>query len=376
MRNPAIWRLATLVLAATLAIVTMTPWQPPAPIQAAPTVNLMTTTELPPPSPVPGQFMPFGLDDLHSGFPTVTKLSDGRLRLMWRRGSAHASADGRIMTSVGDSSGRNWSEPQQVSVDGGGDIRDPHLGPSGLSTVDGEVFLTYFVSVNGAPTGARVARSTDGGETFGPSVRIDPNYPWAAISSPVIKVGGKLWTSFYARQTTNPAEAQSAYAAWSNDNGATWASVRIAIGAPGNDFQEPWTVAGANGSVVFIMRDGSWNSLATRSINASGAWSAVARNVLPNATGNSASVRAANGRIYLVYRDTVTRAAKLASSGDNGVSWLFERELMPRPAGSTSAIGMSYGHPIEVGAGQAGRIFCPVGMERSDTDSRLYLGWL
>lgn len=322
-------------------------------------------------APVPGIFTPFGLDQPHAGFPTATQLADGRIRLMWRHGSSHASVDGEILTSISDTTGANWSPPTHVAVDNGGDVRDPHLGPSGLSQVNGDVFLTYFVSVAGVPTGARVARSTDGGETFQPSVRIDPGYPWAAISSPVVSINGKLWTAFYARQTGETVD--SAYAASSVDNGATWSTVRIAIGATGNPYQEPWVVAGNNNTAVFIFRDGTWKSLASRNINAAGVASPVYRNVLAGATGNSASVHASNGLIYTVFRDTTTRAAKLASSADNGVTWKVERELMPEPAGATSTIGMSYGHPIELGNGY---IFCPLGMERSDTDSRIYLGYL
>ncbi|HZA71486.1 MAG TPA: exo-alpha-sialidase [Propionibacteriaceae bacterium] len=337
----------------------------PASTQPATTVSIMSV-------PVPGVFQGVDFGTGHNGFPTVTELPDGRLRMMWRHGSGHASADGEILTSVGDPSGADWSEPERVIVDNGADIRDPHLGPSGLSTIDGEVFLTYFVTVNGVPSGARVARSADGGETFGPSVRIDPGFPWAAISSPVIKVNGKLWTAFYAKP---PGESiESAYAAWSVNGGQSWSTVRIAIGMSGNPFQEPWAVAGANNSVVFVMRDGSWRSLATRSIDAAGAWAPLTRNVIANATGNSASVRASNGRIYLVYRDTVSRAAKLASSEDNGVTWTVERVLMVKPAGAAvGSVGMTYAHPIELGQGY---LFCPVGMERGDGDSRLYLGFL
>ncbi|HET9144061.1 exo-alpha-sialidase [Actinophytocola sp.] len=367
-------------LAASLAalIMMVAPWHS-APTDTSPLVTVqaasvagMTTPVAP--APVPGQYRAFGLDGDHSGFPTVVRLADGRLRMMWRHGSAHASADGEILTSVSTDNGDSWSTPTHVTVDNGGDVRDPHLGPSGLSAVGGDVFLTYFVSVNGVPSGARVARSTDGGATFGPSVRIDPNMPYAAISAPVVKIGARLVTGFYGRKVGETTD--SAYVAWSDNNGASWSTNRVAIGDPGsnNPFQEPWVV-GTGNTAILIMRDGSWKSLAVRSWDmAANVWSPIYRNVLPNATGNSASVYASNGRIYTVYRDTATRAAKLASSGDKGVSWVVERELMPMPAGSTvDAVGSTYAHPVELGPG---RIFCPLGMERSPTDSRLYLGWL
>jgi hypothetical protein len=325
----------------------------------------------PAPGYVPGRFDPFPYGDKHSAFPTIARLADGRFVAMWRRGSAHISDDGEILRSVSDPDGRNWSEPTHVVVDNGDDVRDPHLGPSGLSTVNGELFLTYFVSVNGKPSGARVARSTDGGETFEPSVRIDPGYPYAAISAPVVRSpNGKLWTGFYGRQ--NGETVDSAYAAWSADNGKTWGTVRIAIGASGNPYQEPWAVI--NGStVLYVFRDGP-SALASRSVPESGSgWSAVHNDVLTSATGNSAMTRASNGRVYLVYRHATTRAAMLASSTD-GVSWSVERTLMDKPeTAAASSVGMTYGHPFEPAPGHLGVL---LGMEFSNTESRLFLGFV
>lgn len=334
-------------------------------IQSAKTQSGVSMTA-PTIAPTPGVFTPLGLDSDHAGFPTATVLPDGNLRVMWRHGSQHIS-DGEVLTSLSTDDGRTWTQPEPVVVDGSSDFRDPHL-----ATVGADVFLTFFVSVDGAPTGARVARSTDGGTTWEPSVRIDPDMPYAAISSPVIQVGGKLWTGFYGRK---PGEAvDSAYAAWSTDSGQTWSTVRIAVGYAGNPYQEPWTVEGNNGTVVYIFRDGTWRTLATRVFDTTaGKWAPATRGVIANATGNSSAVRAADGGIYLVYRDTQTRAAKLAVSTNNGAGFTLVRELMPKPAGATSAVGMTYAHPIQLGNGY---IFCPLGMERSNTDSRIYLGYL
>lgn len=352
-------------LIAGLAVVT--------PAAATTTVSSMTAPAFTPPvpAPVPGRFEGFPYGSEHSAFPTVTRLSDGRLLAMWRHGSAHISDDGEILRSYGDPTGRDWTEPEHVAVDNGGDARDPHLGPSGVAAVNGDVFLTYFVSVAGKPTGARVARSTDGGQTFEPSVRIDPGYPYAAISSPVVRSpNGKLWTGFYGRQ--NGETVDSAYAASSTDNGKTWYTIRIAIGAAGNPYQEPFAVVNGT-TVVFIFRDGP-SALASRSVPESGSgWSPVRNDVLTNATGNSATFRGSDGRLWTIYRQPTTKAAMLASSGDNGATWRVERELMPKPAGATSSVGMTYAHPIELANGYA---FCIMGMERNNNDSRLYTGYL
>jgi hypothetical protein len=286
--------------------------------------------------------------------------------MMWRQGADRVSYDGRLYTAVGDPATGEWSSPRLVQVDGGPDIRDPHL-----STIGVNVWLTYFVSdPNITPTGARAARSSDGGATFSPSVRVDPHLPYAAISSPIVKVGDKLMTGFYGRQAGEPVD--TAWAAWSTDNGQNWASKRIANGIGGkHPYSEPWVVTDGT-TAVYLFRDAG-DAIATRSTpDGGGRWSPEPRSVITKATGNSASVWSKNGRIYTVYRHTMTHAAMLASSTDGGKTFNVERELMPAKT-STSSIGMTYAHPVELGAGH---IWCPLGMERSDGKSRLYLGYL
>jgi hypothetical protein len=291
--------------------------------------------------------------------------------MVWRQGASRTSYDGRLYTAVGNPASGKWSPPSLVQVDVGpdGDVRDPHL-----STIGGDVWLTYFVSdPNHTPTGARVARSTDGGATFGLSVRIDPNLPFAAISSPIVKVGGKLMTGFYGRQTGET--VNTAFAAWSTDNGQSWSSNRIANGLtakPPIPYSEPWIVTDGT-TAVYLFRDGEWNAIAMRSTPDGGAtWSQVRNSVITNATGNSASVWPRDGRIYTVYRHTVTHTAMLASSTDGGRTFNVERELMPASS-KMSQFGMTYGHPVEL---DAGHIWCPLGMERSDGEGRLYIGYL
>src|SRR5262245_64926004 len=100
------------------------------------------------------------------GTPRRPGWRDGTVRIVWRQGSSRMSNDGQLYTAVDNPASGTWSSPSllHVDVDQGGEVRDPHL-----STIGGDVWLTYFVSVtNGTPTGARAARSTDGGTTFGP----------------------------------------------------------------------------------------------------------------------------------------------------------------------------------------------------------------
>ncbi len=348
--------------------------------QPAPSGQSRYTAAQPAPvhaAPVPRQFAPLGIDQgAHAAFPAATRLPDGRVVLMWRESDGHLDLDGgRIMRSVGDPIAGTWSAPSEVVVDGGETGVTPHTGPAALSYVDGRLWLTYFFWHNGLPSGARVTYSTDEGATWSPSVRVDGGRPWAAISSPVVKANGRLWTAFYTSDTASTADPESAYAAWSTNNGDTWTSARIAVGAAGNDFQEPWVVAGSNGKVVFLMRDGTWRALASRTVDAAGVWSPLNRSVITSATGNPATVGASNGRLYLVYRHTVTRDAMLAESRDNGVTWQVDPvPLLRAPANlGQGSLGMTYAAPVELGPGL---VWTPIGLEQSLDASRIYTGWL
>lgn len=321
-------------------------------------------------APVPGQFKPSGLNHSpHAGYPTSTRLADGTVRIVWRQGTSRMSNDGQLYTAVGNPASGTWSSPSllHVVVDLGGEVRDPHL-----STIGGDVWLTYFVSVtNGIPTGARAARSTDGGATFGQSVRIDPDLPSAAISSPIVKVGSKLMTGFYGRRAGE--NVDTVWAAWSTDNGQHWDSNRIAndIGK-GHAYVEPWVVTDGT-TAVYLFRDVAKNAIATRSTpDGGGKWSPAPRPVITKATGNPSSVWSSNGRIYTVYQHTETHAAMLASSSDEGKTFNVKHELMSADS-SPSSVGTTYAHPVELGTG---RIWCPLSMEGSDGKSRLYVGYL
>lgn len=361
-----------LVLVGACATAAAIPYPGPS-APTAPTARGATTTQ---PAvtfaPVPWDFQPIGIDTApHSGFPTTARQADGQVRMVWRDSTGHLDRDGRVMTSVGDPTTGVWTPPTEIILDTSVPGRD--MRPGALSTVDGVLWLTYFWWQDGALSGAMAASSTDNGVTWGNSVRIDI-HPWAAISSPIVKANGKLWTAYYTNAVANTTDPESAYAAWSTD-GVTWTSARIAVGATGNEFQEPWVLAGSNNTTVFVLRDGSWKSLASRSVDTAGTWSALNRNVIPNATGNSASVRATNGKIYLVYRHTVTRDAMLAVSTTNGVTWTPNpTPLLRAPSNlGTGSVGMTYAAPIDLGDGM---VWCPIGMERHLDASRLYGGWL
>lgn len=323
--------------------------------------------------PVTREFDGLGLETSpHAAFPAATRLPDGRVLMTWRESAGHLATDGVTMSTVGDPLAGTWSTPTELTLDTSSPTRD--MRPAMLSTIDGVVWLTYFYWENGTPSGAFVTKSTNGGVSWSPSVRVDGGRPYAAISSPVVKVAGRLVTAWYGR---NAGEAvDTAWVSWSTNGGASWATNRIANGIGANHaFPEPFALARGN-TLMVLMRDGSWSGLGMRTSPDGGVtWTPNVVHILDNATGNPAATWTSNGNIYLVYRHTVTRDAMIAVSKNSGASWQAEpAPLLRAPANlGAGSLGMVYAAPVDLGDG---RVFCPIGMERSLTSARIFTGWL
>lgn len=322
--------------------------------------------------PAPRDFQPLPLGDSpHVAFPATTRLPDGRVRMIWRESSGHLASDGRVMTSVGDPAFDAWSTPTEVVLDTSGPTRD--MRPGALTTIGGWVYLTYFFWENGAPAGAYVVESRDGGASFGTSSRVDGGRPYAAVSSPLVVIGNKLIVAWYGRE---PGESiDTSWLATSTNGGVTWSQLRIANAIHlGKAHNEPWPLARGN-TLVVLYRDDNWFGMAARVSPDAGATWGPSLHIIDNATGNPASVWAPNGAIYVVFRHTGTRDAMLAVSRNAGASWQTDPVPVLRAPANLPAdsVGMTYAAPVVLGDGQ---VWCPIGMERSLDSSSLYGGWL
>lgn len=374
-------RLAAMVAAAAItfgtsaaaASIPFTPQPTPAPQQSR-----YVAAAQPPAAqfaPVPREFTPLGLDSgAHAAFPAATRLPDGRVVLMWRESDGHLDLDGgKIMRTVGDPTTGVWTTPTEVVVDGGETGATPHTGPSGLSYIDGKLWLTYFFWHDGKPSGARVTYSLDEGATWSPSVRVDGGRPWAAVGAPVVKWQNQLVVPWYGRNTGESID--TVWLAFSSDGGATWTTNRYvnAIGAQKHT-NEPWALVKGSKMIV-LYRDGSWSNIAIKETSADGTTWLAPRVVATNSTANSGSVWASNGVIYVIVRHTQTRDAMLLTSRDSGATWTVDPvPLLRAPANlGSGSLGMTYGAPVDLGNGL---VWCPVGLEQSLDVSRIYTGWL
>lgn len=297
----------------------------------------------------------------HSAFPGLAKAPDGSLTLVFRGGYDHANTrDGSIYRARGTitDQGLIWSAPTQVPLPAGHDYRDPSI-----SYVAGHEYLTYFTGANGTPEdgaqGAYVVR--DGG----PPVRIDPNFPRAAISAPVVQLpDGRLGAAFYGWKAGESTD--TAWMAWSSDLGQSWSVNRILN--DGLSHAEPVLLV-RNGMTHLIARGGS-DTLVMRSSTASGAsgsWDAP-HVIVGACTGRPSAMVTQAGTMVMVCRGILPAVnAQVAYSVDGtGQKWWWGPTLVRALAGS---FGMTYAAMVEI---LPGVILTVGGMENPDGSSYLY----
>lgn len=184
----------------------------------------------------------------------------------------------------------------------------------------------------------------------------------------VVLPHGDLGTVYYGHAAGE--QLDSVYYAWSADGGSTWSSTRIADGPKdGRAYQEPWLVV-RSGVLHVLYRYGSWDSIGISSSTDDGThWTTTPRKILSMATGRPTAIAFASGTMAVVYRDTGTRAAMMATSRDGGTTWRSAGILLAPPG----PLGMTYAAMVEVLPGVAHVV---VAGENADGSSTLNRGWI
>lgn len=291
--------------------------------------------------------------DQHSAFPGLAVRPDGRLHLVWRQGKDHyVSRDGKIMSAVSWDGGATYEDVRVLRS--GGDYRDPSIAYlDDNDTSDSVGYLTWFTgSTSSNALGAAAMRE------WGPTVAVDA-LAYAAICAPLVKLpDGRLGAAFYGRKPTEPID--TAWMAWSDNNGATWSTNRIInMISSGAHANEPWLVV--DGSMIhFLYRWGMNDGIGIRSSPASGAsgWD-TPRKILTNATGRPTVQRALDGTLVVVYREKGTGAARIASSVDQAKTWVDGGVLLASKGG----VGMTYAAMVNVDGEAGAEIVGVVGAE-------------
>jgi BNR repeat protein len=292
----------------------------------------------------------------HSAFPSLAATPAG-LELVWRQGTDHATTrDGKIMHAASHDQGETFGEVSVLRQ--GGDYRDPNL------SADGQ-HLTWFVGSSTKPAMGAYTQQ----QGWAPTARIEA-LPYAAISSPVIRLpDGRLGTAFYGRCAGETVD--TAWMAWSSDNGLHWTTNRIANGVGAHyAYTEPWLVR--DGSMTDMFFRSGPTSIGMRSSTDSGKtqWGPI-RTILTNATGRPTTFVTSSGVLVMVYRRASDKAAQVAYSTDHASTWQLGPTLLTPPAGSPN--GMTYAAMVETSPGMVRVVF---GMESSLTSSSLYTATL
>ncbi len=125
----------------------------------------------------------------HLAFPDVTRLSDGRILLVYRRGATHVDTTGRIMKVFGGADGVTWSSEEVLYDEPDIDDRDPSV----TTLEDGTVVLNYFqylkLSAGVTLHENFVGGSLDDGATFSAFEKVGPGP--MAVDNPTLQDG--LW---------------------------------------------------------------------------------------------------------------------------------------------------------------------------------------
>ena len=311
--------------------------------------------------------IPFGLESNYTAFPGACKLSDGRLLLVWRHGTDHAtSRDGSIRASWSSDEGRTWTTPTTiVPYPGGGvDLRDPSV----TQSADGsKVWLTYFKGTSSlAAAGCFLRTSTNGGATWSSESRIDPSHPYAAICAPLVEVGSTLFATWYGR--TGSETRDSVWVARSTNGGSSWQTPTRVMNGPsaGRDYQEPFMVSDGS-ALVLAFRWGTADSIGiSRSTNAGSSWSTGASAF--TGTGRPSLGYMSTGVVVCSFRRAADGAAVHRSSRDGGVNWFSEETSMLVPGSGW----MNYSALVEV---SPGLMFHPITVDEGSL-SKMWLNYV
>ena len=205
-------------------------------------------------------------------FPSVVKLRDGRLLVVYYDSPEHVSPLGRISMVESRDEGRTWSPPRVV-LDTPFDDRDPSL----AITRKGRLLLSYFArdSKTAKSAGVFVARSDDDGATWSEPVRVETVLDNPATSSKIAEAAnGDLLIPIYG--SANDDVNSHVAIVRSRDGGLTWPRLEeVEITAiPGISIMEP-ALATADGRMLMVMRTDRPDNLAyvARSLDGGATWS-------------------------------------------------------------------------------------------------------
>ncbi len=251
--------------------------------------------------------------------------------------------------------GRTWSHgPMQGLTKAAGGVWDRASDPVVAFGPNGDAYISVLVfDTASCASGVAVARSTDGGATFGTPVLAHSstscNYSddknWLVIdtqnASPHVGRLYQFWTAYIGRNGGGTQVLR-----WSDDRGQHWSATTMVSG-PRQSTQDSQPMIQPDGTItdaynLFLSKTAP--IVARTSTDGGATWSAAVV-VNPNSGGNPANVRCclpsgtadhATGHLYMVWEANTLQDAVMLSTSRDGRHWTAARQVSH--GGATSQV--------------------------------------
>lgn len=265
----------------------------------------------------------------YDSFPTIAE-DDGDFVCVYREGTSHTSTFGDLRLRRSTDAGATWSSASTI-FDGGtenADLRDPGI----VRLANGNLLLTWSIrGVGGSGTsvvdGCRWATSTDKGATWSASSALDDAFTgFSRCSCRPLQLpnGDILWSIYGNNHVSGDADSTRWVKVYkSTDSAASW-SYLSDIGAVGDakGWGEPNILRADNGQLVALVRDTNGADLYRATSNDNGAtWTALSL-VQADANSSTQGCVTRSGKLVVGQRfATVSDFGFMFTSDDRGASW-------------------------------------------------------
>lgn len=265
-------------------------------------------------------------DSAHLAFPSVARMANGNLVVVYRRATQHigGSNDGIIVARVSDDDGLTWGAEATV-WNPANDARDAAVSVASTGTV-----IVTSTEGNGSSLTdnffAYVIRSTDNGATWGSPIAVGTTYGTGGNhrevgGSPVVELAdGRLMMAIAGRTAAESTSNEHIIVVFSSDDGITWGSPVTAVNTAGVFYTEPYVTTLPGGTLHMLIRRNDTGVIYRTTSSDSGAtWAAVVSKF--NGKAKPTHLRLVCGTMIFVSRANPNGDTIYRLSTDDGVTW-------------------------------------------------------
>lgn len=311
---------------------------------------------------------------LNNSFPSIVKMANGNLLVVYRAGVGHSGDKGSIKSKISTDNGATWGVEANVYTHATLDSRDPCLSV----LADGTVWLSFFLAV--AATGAhiadgvRVSSSADNGATWSAPATIDSAFTGdCACSGPIIEYPfGRLALPMHGLNAGDTHYSSSVI--FSNDDGANWINETVIADGERDSrmYAEPNLVyLDYYGLTLCMMRSDTPDAAngdfyASFSTDDGFIWSVPSSKFA--ATGAPRMCQLKNHMLMIIYRNNAAPTEALYKiSRTNGYNWSASTVL-----NDDAIVQMTYAGAVEYDEGVIGAVVGVENVLAGDSDVFYY----